>query len=121
MSQAATFLLQFQTHHPRSAGRDSLCATATITATIEDADQDPGSLVPALAATQTITNTVEDADQDPADVGQILAATATMTKTREDPDQDPQQIAGIGTMKSPDENATVRSYFAILRSTCSSS
>lgn len=124
MPKPATFLLQFQEKHPVATAPDVSCGTQTRTATMEDADQDPRGLVPALAGTATHTLTIEDPDQDPRGLAHVIAGTNTLTKTLESPDQDPQLMAtktATQTSESTDQDAAIRSYFAIPRAECSSS
>lgn len=123
MPSSATFLLQFQEKHPLAESAGALCATQTLTATSEDADQDPAVIEPILGATATMTKTVEDPDQDPQ-LPAWYAGTQTLTETHETPDADPQSMGtqtGTRTIESPDQDATIRSYFAIPRATCCSS
>jgi hypothetical protein len=148
MTRPATFLLQFQEKHPFAETPSASCGTKTITATMEDSDQDPRGLAPMLGGTQTVTNTTENGDQDVHSLAMPLAATQTVTKTIESSDQDPRGIAplfaGTGTQtfthENPDQDprdmgtktgtrtkeaseqeASVQSYFAIPRAECSSS
>lgn len=84
--QRGSFLLRFQEEHSASDGADILCATSTMTKTMEEPDQDPDRRASIVCATSTFTATIEDPDQDPR-----LLATQTMTETSEAPDQDPQR------------------------------
>src|SRR5262245_9168700 len=100
MAQPTTFLLQFLEQNPSGDAPDVSCATHTRTNAREDPDQDPPGFAPAFSGTETLTKTIEDPDQDPH-----FLATQTGTRPRETADQD----------------ASIRSYFAIPRVLCSSS
>lgn len=76
-------MLQYQETHVDTEGTDILCATSTMTKSIEEQDQDPEVNASIICATGTATATIEDQDQDPK-----LMATQTMTETTESPDQD---------------------------------
>lgn len=79
-----SFLLRYQEAHDFDEKPDVLCATSTMTKTLEEPDQDPDVSRPRVCGTGTRTLTIEDPDQDPR-----LLATRTMTETSETPDQDP--------------------------------
>ncbi len=124
MATPATFLLQFQERHSPSATPNVSCGTETVTATMEDSDQDPRGLAPAFAGTETVTNTLEGSDQDAQGFAPMFAGTQTATFTTEDSDQDPQRLGtetGTRTQETPDQDVSIRSYFAIPRAVCSSS
>jgi hypothetical protein len=82
-----SFLLQFQERHDDATQPGMLCATATMTKTFEEPDQDPDRRMSIVCGTATFTATIEDQDQDPR-----LLATQTMTETSEAPDQDPARM-----------------------------
>jgi hypothetical protein len=125
MTKPATFLLWFQEEHPAiDSALDILCGTQTVTATHEDQDQDPRGLAPAFAGTSTFTRTHEDPDQDPRVLAPALAGTTTATFTTENSDHHTQFMAtqtGTKASETPDQDANIRSYFAIPRTVCSSS
>ncbi len=54
----------------------------------------------------------------------MMAGTLTVTLTTESSDQDPQSLGtrtGTRANETPDQDAAIRSYFAIPRAECSSS